>query len=218
MTTPTLAEALYDHWRSSSYELKRQPAYADAAPNLRRVFADQAAALEPIVEATVKNAVADALIAAAEDVRARGDIGKEDGTEAEDYLLFRARKVLADEVFEFPHGLSSDVRLAPAVNTFRRVMAREGVLTSIRPVHAAMIEALETADAATGPKRRSAMEAAEADSDAFAARRENLMRHLEERWAPMPFAPSTIGEADVSPTIEGLHFARFLQEGAESND
>lgn len=94
----------------------------------------------------VRQAKADALIAAAEDVRARGDIGKEGGTEAEDYLLFRARKVLADEVFEFPHGSSSDVRLAPAVNTFRRVMAREGVLTSIRPVHAAMIEALDAAD------------------------------------------------------------------------
>lgn len=148
MTTPVLAEALYEHWRSSSYELKRQPAYADATPTLRRVFADQAAALEPIVAATVKNAAADALIAAAVDARARGDIGKEDGTEAEDFLLFRARKVLDDEVFEFPHGPSSDVRLAPAVNTFRRVMAQAGVLTSIRPVHAAMIEALAAADAA----------------------------------------------------------------------
>jgi hypothetical protein len=148
MTTSALAEALYDHWRSS-YELKRHPAYVYAAPNLKRIFDDQAAALEPIVTATVKNAVADALVDAAEDVRARGDIGKEDGTEAEDYLLFRARKVLADEVLEFPHGASPDVRLAPAVNTFRRVMAGHGVLTSIRPVHAAMIEALEAADKVT---------------------------------------------------------------------
>jgi hypothetical protein len=148
MTTITLAEALYEHWRSSSYELKRQPAYADATPTLRRVFADQAAVLEPIVAAATRNAAADALIAAAEDARARGDIGKEGGTEPEDYLLFRARKVLDEEMFEFPHGASADVRLATAVNTFRRVMAQAGVLTSIRPVHAAMIEALAAADEA----------------------------------------------------------------------
>lgn len=146
MTALAFAEALYEHWRSSSYELKRQPTYAEAAPNLRRVFAEQAAALAPIVEESVKKAIADAFIAAAEDARARGDIGKDDGTEAEDYLLFRARKALDDEVFEFPHGASSDARLAPAVNTFRRVMARAGVLTSIRPVYASMIEALAVAD------------------------------------------------------------------------
>lgn len=146
MNTSTLAEALYDHWRSCSYELKRQPAFADAAPNLRRVFTDQSAVLAPIVEATVKYAVADSLIAAADDVRARGDIGKEDGTEAEDYLLFRARKVMDEELFEFPHGAETDARLSAAVNAFRRGMAREGVLTAIRPVRSAMIEALATAD------------------------------------------------------------------------
>jgi hypothetical protein len=154
MTARALAEALYEHWRSSSYDLKRHPEYRDAGPTLKRAFIDQAAALEPIVAATVKNAVADALIAAAEDVRARGDIGKEGGTEAEGYLLFRARKVLADEVFEYPQGASSDVRLAPAVNTFRRVMAGHGVLTSIRPVHAAMIEALDAADHAGAGRPR----------------------------------------------------------------
>lgn len=171
MTTSTLAEALYDHWRSSSYELKRQPEYAAATPTLQRVFADQAAALEPIVAVTVKNAVADALVDAAEDVRARGDIGKEDGTTPEDYLLFRARKVLADEVFEFPRRARSDVRLAPAVNTFRRVMAVHGVLTSIRPVHTAMIEALEAADCATGAKPRPQAPRATADDYAFAGRK-----------------------------------------------
>lgn len=148
MTTNALAEALYDHWRSSSYELTRQPAYDEATPTLKRVFADQAAALAPIIETTVKNAVADAFIAAAEDTRARGDIGKEDGTEAEDYLLFRARKVLDDEVFAVPAGSSSDARLAPAVNTFRRAMAQAGVHTAIRPIHGAMAEALVAADKA----------------------------------------------------------------------
>ena len=169
MTTSALAEVLYEHWCSSSYELKGQPAFAEAAPNLRRVFADQAVALEPIVEAAVKNAVADALIAAAEDARVRGDIGKEDGTAAEDYLLFRARKILDEEMFEFPHGASTDARVAPAVNTFRRVMAAEGVLTSIRPVHSAMIEALAAADeaAACGPRSRLAPGT---DTDRFLAK------------------------------------------------
>lgn len=145
MTANALAEALYDHWRSSSYELTRQPAYVEATPTLKRVFAAQAAALAPIIETTVKNAVADAFIAAAEDTRTRGDIGKEDGTEADDYLLSRARMV-EDPLFELPSQAGSDARLAPAVNTFRRVMAQAGVLAAIRPVHAAMIEALDAAD------------------------------------------------------------------------
>lgn len=57
---PALAEALYEHWRNSSggYELKRQPAYKDATATLQRVFADQAAALAPVVDSLVKNASA----------------------------------------------------------------------------------------------------------------------------------------------------------------
>lgn len=57
---PALAEALYEHWRHSSggYELKRQPAYKDATPTLQRVFADQAAALAPVVDSLVKSASA----------------------------------------------------------------------------------------------------------------------------------------------------------------
>lgn len=58
---PALAEALYEHWRTSSgnYELKRQPAYKDATATLQRVFADQAAALAPVVDSIVKNEGAD---------------------------------------------------------------------------------------------------------------------------------------------------------------
>lgn len=59
---PALAEALYEHWRSSSYELKRQPAYKDASVTLQRVFADQAAALVPVVDSIVKNAVTEATV------------------------------------------------------------------------------------------------------------------------------------------------------------
>lgn len=57
---PALAETLYEHWRNSSggYELKRQPAYKDATATLQRVFADQAAALAPVVDSLVKNASA----------------------------------------------------------------------------------------------------------------------------------------------------------------
>jgi hypothetical protein len=55
LAIPALAEALYEHWRSSSYELKRQPAYKDATATLQRVFADQAAALVPVVETILKN-------------------------------------------------------------------------------------------------------------------------------------------------------------------
>lgn len=54
-----LAEVLYEHWRSSDYELKRQPAYKDASAILQRVFADQAAALVPVVETIVNAAVAE---------------------------------------------------------------------------------------------------------------------------------------------------------------
>lgn len=59
---PSLAEALYEHWRTSSgnYELKRQPAYKDATPTLQRVFADQADALAPFVDSIVKTAVTEA--------------------------------------------------------------------------------------------------------------------------------------------------------------
>lgn len=170
MTTPAFAEALYDRWRSSSYELKRHPEYRDAGPTLKRAFTDQAAVLEPIVASIVKNAVADALIAAAEDAQSRGDIGKEGGVEAGEYLLFRARKILDEEMFEFPHGASTDARVAPAVNTFRRVMAAEGVLTSIRPVHAAMIEALKAADDATAKQLPQAPRASAHDA-AFSGRK-----------------------------------------------
>lgn len=150
MTTFDIAEALYEHWRSSSYELKRQPSFAQTAPNLKRVFNDQAAALAPVIEAGVKNAIADALIVAAEDVRSRGDIGMEDGTSAEDYLLSRARNVLENQLFEFPYAAGADARVPPAVNTFRRVMAKAGIPTAIRPVHFAMTAALAAADKAGG--------------------------------------------------------------------
>ena len=146
------AEVLYEHWCSSSYELRRQPAFAEASPTLRRVFTDQAQALEPAIELTVKNAVADALISAANGASFRGDIGKEGGQEAADYLLLCAQYAMADdeeEFFEAPRETSPDARVAPAVNTFRRVMAREGVLTSIEPARTAMVEALAAADAAT---------------------------------------------------------------------
>lgn len=101
----------------------------------------------------VRNAKADALIAAAEDAQSRGDIGKEGGVEAGTYLADRAKRVLDDEMFEFPHSADTDPdadpRLAPAVNAFRRTMARYGSLTSIRPVHEAMAAAFAAADEAT---------------------------------------------------------------------
>lgn len=59
---PALAEALYNHWRSSDYELKRQPAYKDASATLQRVFADQATALVPVVESIVENTIAEASV------------------------------------------------------------------------------------------------------------------------------------------------------------
>jgi hypothetical protein len=40
-----IAEALYDHWKSSSYELKRQGAFEDAPTTLRSVFLQQAQAV-----------------------------------------------------------------------------------------------------------------------------------------------------------------------------
>jgi hypothetical protein len=40
-----IAEALYDHWKSSSYELKRQGSFADAPENLRAVFLRQGQAV-----------------------------------------------------------------------------------------------------------------------------------------------------------------------------
>lgn len=57
---PALAEALYEHWRSSSYELKRQSSFKDASVTLQRVFVNQASALVPVVETIVKNAAAEA--------------------------------------------------------------------------------------------------------------------------------------------------------------
>jgi hypothetical protein len=44
-----MARRLYDHWRSSSFEAARQPAFEDAADNLRRVFEGQAEALFSVV-------------------------------------------------------------------------------------------------------------------------------------------------------------------------
>lgn len=41
----SMAAVLYEHWRSHSYELDRQPAFKDAAPNLRATFEKQEAAL-----------------------------------------------------------------------------------------------------------------------------------------------------------------------------
>lgn len=115
MTTALLAEALYEHWCSSSYELKREPAFADAAPNLQRVFTDQAAALEQVIESTMRQAVADAFISAAHGARFRGDIGKEGGQDAAGYLELCARYALVDdwdEFFEAPREASPDTRVA----------------------------------------------------------------------------------------------------------
>lgn len=110
----------------------------------------------PALAAQVRQAKADALIAAAEDARSRGDIGKENGVEASDFLLSRAQRILDDEMFEFPHNADTapgaDPRLAPAVNTFRRVMARHGSLTAIRQVHEAMVAAFAAADVAKAAK------------------------------------------------------------------
>lgn len=135
---------------------------AEEEAAIRSDFLVLAPAPEPAPAAAlavqVRHAKADALIAAAEDAHARGDIGKEGGVEAADFLASRAKRILDDEMFEFPHNADTtpdaDPRLAPAVNTFRRVMAGHGVLTSIRPVHAAMIEALAAADAARGDRQR----------------------------------------------------------------
>ena len=41
----SMAEVLYEQWRSHSYELQRQPEFRDAAPNLRATFQRQEAAL-----------------------------------------------------------------------------------------------------------------------------------------------------------------------------
>lgn len=45
MHKEAIAEALYNHWKSSSYELKRQPVFAESDANIRRVFESQAEAL-----------------------------------------------------------------------------------------------------------------------------------------------------------------------------
>ncbi|MET4143854.1 hypothetical protein [Arthrobacter sp. UYCo732] len=210
MTTALLAEALYEHWRSSRYELKRQP-----------VFADQATALEPVIDSTVEQAVADAFISAANGARFRVDIGKEGGQEETEYLLLCSHYAPAGDWDEkaqasAPQPLANcDARVAPALDAFRLVMDREGALTSIKPVHMAMIEALTAADAVSIPTR-SAMEAAEADSDAFAARRETMLHRLRERYSPVP--PSSWSteptEASSEPP-EDPHFTRFLPGAKE---
>jgi len=41
----SMAEVLYEHWKSHSYELQRQPEFKDAPPNLRATFERQEAAL-----------------------------------------------------------------------------------------------------------------------------------------------------------------------------
>ena len=46
METEQIAEALYDHWKSSSYELKRQGPFEEAPAILRRVFLEQAEAVK----------------------------------------------------------------------------------------------------------------------------------------------------------------------------
>lgn len=144
----------YLEWvRKDAAEDGREVTEEDLA-QIRAEYLVLAPAPEPAAAAAlaiqVRNAKADALIAAAEDAHARGDIGKEGGVEAADYLSSRARRILDDEMFEFPHSADTapdaDPRLAPAVNAFRRVMARHGALTSIRPVHEAMTAALKAAD------------------------------------------------------------------------
>lgn len=52
MENKIVAEALYNHWKSSSYELKRQPVFDEADINLRRVFLSQA---EAVTEALINN-------------------------------------------------------------------------------------------------------------------------------------------------------------------
>lgn len=130
---------------------------AEEEADIRSAFLVLSSAPEPMAAAAlavqVRNAKADALIAAVEDAQSRGDIGKEDGVEAADYLAARAKQIIDDEMFEFPHSADTDPeadpRLAPAVNAFRRQMTRHGSLTSIRPVRDAMIAAFAAADAAT---------------------------------------------------------------------
>jgi hypothetical protein len=89
-TTERIAQALYNHWRSSDYELKRQPIFSEAPESLRNVFLKQAEAVEPIVLAEQ----AEALYRSAKEARIRGDIGKDDvdGVSAWDFLNFRADK------------------------------------------------------------------------------------------------------------------------------
>ncbi|HEX9088085.1 MAG TPA: hypothetical protein VF867_11215 [Arthrobacter sp.] len=129
---------------------------AEEEAAIRSDFLVLAPAPEPVAAAALtvqlRSAKADALIAAAEDAHSRGDIGKENGVEAGAYLAARAAQILDDKMFEFPHSADTDSdadpRVAPAVNAFRRTMARYGSLTSIRPVHDAMIAAFAAADAA----------------------------------------------------------------------
>lgn len=133
---------------------------ADEEAEIRSDFLVLAPAPEPdpatAMAAQVRHAQADALIAAAEDARSRGDIGKEGGVEAADFLADRAKRIVDDEMFELPHNQDTapdaDPRLAPAVNAFRREMTRHGALSSIRPVRDAMIAAFAAADAAKEAK------------------------------------------------------------------
>lgn len=134
----------------------------DEEAAIRSDFLVLAPAPEPVAAAAlaaqVRHAKADALIAAAEDAQSRGDIGKDGGVEAGTYLASRAKNILDQTMFDFPHCADTDPdadpRLAPAVNAFRRTMARHGSLASIRPVRDAMIAAFAAADeaAAKGTK------------------------------------------------------------------
>jgi hypothetical protein len=198
---------------------------ADDEAEIRSDFLVLAPAPEPAsaaaVAALVRNAKADALIAAAEDAHSRGDIGKEGGVEAADFLASRAKRILGDGMFEFPHNRDTapdaDPRLAPAVDAFRREMTRHGALSSIRPVRDAMIAAFAAADAVATPKHRSAMEAAEATCDAFADRREAMFQHLSEQHSSVPHAPSSTEPTEASPQPEDLYFARFLPNEEDGN-
>lgn len=48
----TIAKALYDHWASHDYEVKRQGTWEDAPNNLRQVFIRQATAVEGALNGT----------------------------------------------------------------------------------------------------------------------------------------------------------------------
>lgn len=106
---PALAEALYEHWRTSSgnYELKRQPAYKDATPTLQRVFADQAAALAPIVDSIVERAAAPDLFDSATWAKILDvTISDPDGWDRKDFEASWSEKITREE-FELRLGRST---------------------------------------------------------------------------------------------------------------